>query len=167
MRNLLCFVLAAWALPASACQDLGETNYDSLETMGSTDLSFGTANVTGVAFVTSDAGLTCMDVSYANGKAEVGDFPTVFSVKTCGDRMFLEDAQDYVNNPDLAVFGYQAGARVGLGLVKDDTEVSGYQYLIPSCWGPFSLRLNLEDQDSRKQANTAWKQWVDAMKQNL
>lgn len=83
------------------------------------------------------------------------------------DWIALEETQEDLDNPDMAVFGYQEGASVGLGLVKDDREISGYRYLIPSCWGLVSLRLDLEDQNFREQANTTWKQWVDAMKQDL
>ena len=138
------FVLLIPANTALACVPDPEFAYDDATNV---DIAIATAVVTSVEIKNTEIA-SCWQVQYSNARYYLGQGAEGFSVTTCADKVYQEDAlAEQVEG--LESLGFKPNAEVLLGVVHLGENASKLRYAIPSCWGPMHVDLGQMSAEER------------------
>lgn len=137
-----CLLIGLAATPAQSCAPNPDQVYETEATQGVAILS---AKVTSFAFLHEGA-QSCLNLEYQTQNVLVGVVPANFELTTCfGDAKGLEGVGPF--SDAFKTLGFESGAEILVGFVTDP-QSKELRYMIPGCWGPLHLSLNvLSDQD--------------------
>ena len=128
-----------------ACYPDPEFTYDDVTKSG---ISIATATVANVELKTTET-TSCWHVEYSDAKYLYGHGTHEFSVTTCADEAYQVGALSE-ETEGLEYLGFIQNAKVLLGVVDVNEDVSDRRYAILSCWGP--LHVNLRKMSGEERA---------------
>lgn len=139
-------LLSLALLPTSgmACYPDPGFDYDDI---GSAELSIAITTVLDVSVVSQDR--SCWVLRYGNAEYLHGTGPEAFSVTTCAKDVFQIEAM-MAEIESLPHLGFTAMTEVVLGVVRQDAQVDGLRYAIPTCWGPLHYNLDTASPEERE-----------------
>ncbi len=144
MKMIFCATLLSACIisPALACTPVEGEHYDELPDQ---NILIGITDVTSVA-ISTEAGETCLSAVYATKENVLGEMPDDFEVRSCvAEVPMIEVIEDEL----MSEFGFVTGATVMIGVVQTEISNTGWRYAVPTCWGPFHIRMDTLSDDDR------------------
>ncbi len=144
MKTILSVTLLASFIisPAFACTPIEGEHYDELPDQ---NILIGIADVISIA-ISAEAGETCLSAAYATKESILGQMPDGFEVSSCVAEIPMVEA---IEDELMSEFGFITGATVMIGVIQTETSNTGWRYAVPTCWGPFHVRMDTLSDDDR------------------